>query len=85
LIEFEIKPIDISSFKKDLDMNLQELNTDYKAKRFKNITMDELKITVAKKNIFYDWLKQNNKLGGQNKVPRLSNDRKIIDELLKIN
>jgi hypothetical protein len=47
--------------------------------------MDELKITVAKKNIFYDWLKQNNKLGGQNKVPRLSNDRKIIDELLKIN
>jgi hypothetical protein len=66
-------------------MNLQELNTDYKAKRFKNITMDELKITVAKKNIFYDWLKQNNKLGGQNKVPRLSNDRKIIDELLKIN
>ena len=66
-------------------MNLQELNTDYKAKRFKNITMDELKITVAKKNIFYDWLKQNNKLGGQNKVPRLSNNRKIIDELLKIN
>ena len=66
-------------------MNLQELNTDYKAKRFKNITMDELKITVAKKNVFYDWLKQNNKLGGQNKVPRLSNDRKIIDELLKIN
>jgi len=47
--------------------------------------MDELKITVAKKNIFYDWLKQNNKLGGQNKVPRLCNDRKIIDELLKIN
>ena len=85
MIEFEIKPNDISSFKKDLDMNLQELNTDYKAKRFKNITMDELKITVAKKNIFYDWLKQNNKLGGQNKVPRLSNDRKIIDELLKIN
>jgi hypothetical protein len=85
LIEFESKPNDISSFKKDLDMNLQELNTDYKAKRFKNITMDELKITVAKKNIFYDWLKQNNKLGGQNKVPRLSNDRKIIDELLKIN
>jgi hypothetical protein len=85
LIEFEIKPNDISSFKKDLDMNLQELNTDYKAKRFKNITMDELKITLAKKNIFYDWLKQNNKLGGQNKVPRLSNDRKIIDELLKIN
>ena len=85
LIEFEIKPNDISSFKKDLDINLQELNTDYKAKRFKNITMDELKITVAKKNIFYDWLKQNNKLGGQNKVPRLSNDRKIIDELLKIN
>ena len=54
-------------------------------KRSKPCLMDELKITVAKKNIFYDWLKQNNKLGGQNKVPRLSNDRKIIDELLKIN
>jgi hypothetical protein len=51
-LEFEIKPNDISSFKKDLDINLQELNTDYKAKRFKNITMDELKISVAKKNIF---------------------------------
>jgi len=75
----------MSVFSTDLDTNLQILNSDYKAKRFKNITMAELKITFAKDNLFYDWLKQKNKLGGQNKIPRLSNNRKIIEELLMIN
>ena len=85
LIEFQKKPKNISQFEKDLDLNIQKINTDYKAKRFKNITMSQLEIVEAKNNLFFDWLKLNNKLGGQNKVPRLSNDRKIIEELLKIN
>ena len=85
LIEFQKKPKNISQFEKDLDLNLQKINTDYKAKRFKNITMGQLEIVEAKNNLFFNWLKLNNKLGGQNKVPRLSNDRKIIEELLKIN
>jgi len=85
LIEFQKKPKNISQFEKDLDLNLQKINTDYKAKRFKNITMSQLEIVEAKNNLFFNWLKLNNKLGGQNKVPRLSNDRKIIEELLKIN
>jgi len=85
LIEFKTKPKNMSVFSTDLDTNLQILNSDYKAKRFKNITMAELKITFAKDNLFYDWLKHKNKLGGQNKIPRLSNNRKIIEELLMIN
>ena len=85
LIEFQKKPKNIFQFEKDLDLNLQKINTDYKAKRFKNITMSQLEIVEAKNNLFFNWLKLNNKLGGQNKVPRLSNDRKIIEELLKIN
>ena len=72
-------------FKKELDINLQNLNTDYKSKRFKNITMSEIEIVTARENQFYDWLKAKKKLGGQNKIPRLCNDRKLMDELLKLN
>ena len=84
LIEFKNPPKNLLGFKKDLDFNLQKTNSDYKSKRFKNITMSEIEIIVARKNLFYDWLKKNKKLGGQNKVPRLCNDRKLIEELLKI-
>jgi len=84
LIEFKNPPKNLLAFKKDLDFNLQKTNSDYKSKRFKNITMSEIEIIVARKNLFYDWLKKNKKLGGQNKVPRLCNDRKLIEELLKI-
>jgi hypothetical protein len=84
LIEFKNPPKNLLAFKKDLDFNLQKTNSDYKSKRFKNITMSEIEIIVARKNLFYDWLKKNKKLGGQNKVPRLCNDRKLIEELLKL-
>ena len=84
LIEFKNPPKNLLAFKKDLDVNLQKTNSDYKSKRFKNITMSEIEIIVARKNLFYDWMKKNKKLGGQNKVPRLCNDRKLIEELLKI-
>ncbi|MDB4051069.1 GH3 auxin-responsive promoter family protein, partial [Flavobacteriaceae bacterium] len=85
LIEFEKKPLNISKFCKDLDSNLQELNSDYKSKRFKDITMKSLEIIIAKEKLFFDWLRLKNKLGGQNKIPRLSNDRVIIEELIKLN
>ena len=82
LIEFKIPPKNLKKFKKDLDINIQNINSDYKAKRFKNITMTEIEIIVARQNQFYEWLKAKKKLGGQNKVPRLCNDRKLINELL---
>ncbi len=84
LIEFEKKPDNIKNFTEILDKSLKELNSDYEAKRYKNMTLDFPKIKIAKKGIFYKWLKQKNKLGGQNKIPRLANDRKYIDELLII-
>ena len=85
LIEFKSPPKDLMKFKKSLDVNIQNTNSDYKSKRFKNITMSEIEIIVARENQFYDWLKAKKKLGGQNKVPRLCNDRKLINEFLKLN
>ena len=84
IIEFSKEPKNINDFMSDLDLFIQDNNTDYKAKRFKNITLDKPILHSARKNLFYDWLKSKNKVGGQNKIPRLSNDRKFFDELLKI-
>ena len=85
LIEFEKKPDDINKFMEILDLNLQRLNSDYEAKRYKNSTLEIQKIQVARENLFYDWLASKNKLGGQNKVPRLSNSREYLDELINLN
>ena len=85
IIEFSKNPNDINGFMFDLDLEIQENNTDYKAKRFKNITLDKPILNIARKNLFYDWLKSKRKVGGQNKIPRLSNDRKFFDQLIKIN
>ena len=85
LIEFSKKPKDIQFFTEILDNALKSINSDYEAKRYLNITLNIPKVTIAKKGLFYQWLKNNNKLGGQHKIPRLCNTRKIIDELLKIN
>ncbi|OED37769.1 hypothetical protein AB832_04915 [Flavobacteriaceae bacterium (ex Bugula neritina AB1)] len=85
VIEFKKHPNDLSDFKQVLDQNLQDINSDYEAKRNKNTTLNMLQINVARKNLFYDWLKKNNKLGGQHKIPRLSNTRKYLEELLELN
>mgnify|MGYP005696468237 FL=1 len=85
LIEFEKEPDDLNKFMEILDLNLQRLNSDYEAKRYKSSTLEIPKIQVARKNLFYDWLASKNKLGGQNKVPRLSNSREYITELIKMN
>ncbi len=85
LIEFSQMPDSVEHFAEELDKSLQKLNSDYEAKRSKNITLQPLEIIVAKPNLFNDWLKSEGKLGGQHKVPRLSNDRKIIDRILVLN
>lgn len=81
LIEFEKMPEELSQFEMDLDQALQSLNSDYESKRRKNMALKNLKITVAPSGTFYRWLKRKNKMGGQHKVPRLSNSRKHIEEI----
>ena len=85
LIEFSKAPADLSQFASLLDRRLQEINSDYEAKRYKNITLQHLEIVEARHGLFNEWMKLRGKLGGQNKVPRLSNNRDIIDQLLKLN
>jgi len=85
IVEFKSPPNDVGQFMNDLDKRLQELNSDYEAKRYKNMTLDPLEMHVGRENLFHDWLKDRNKLGGQNKIPRLSNNREFIDILLEMN
>ena len=85
LIEFNRQPQDLALFARLLDEHLQTINSDYEAKRYKNITLQPLEIVVARPGLFNDWLKQQGKLGGQHKVPRLSNSREHIEQLLKLN
>jgi hypothetical protein len=85
LIEFSKRPQDLQQFADLLDKRLQEINSDYEAKRYKDITLQHLEIIEARSNLFNDWLKLRGKLGGQHKVPRLSNSRDSIDQLLKLN
>jgi hypothetical protein len=84
LIEFEQEPKNLSFFIEVLDNSLKSLNSDYEAKRFKDLNMKLPRVRVLKTGSFYEWLKHKGKLGGQNKVPRLSNDRKIIDEVISV-
>ena len=85
IIEFKTPPENILYFEELFDNALKALNSDYEAKRYNNITLNKPIIHCARPNLFYDWLKQNGKLGGQHKVPRLSNSREYIDELLLLN
>jgi hypothetical protein len=84
LIEFEKEPDDIESFTNFLDLKLQELNSDYEAKRFKSSTLERPKVVMVPKGTFLQWMREKGKIGGQNKVPRLSNNREYLDELLFI-
>jgi len=82
LIEFENTPENLAAFTLALDQHLKSLNSDYEAKRYKDIALGLPKVTALPEGLFHTWLKNKGKLGGQHKVPRLSNDRKYIDELL---
>jgi hypothetical protein len=85
LIEFKTPPEDLGYFNELFDNALKALNSDYEAKRQNNITLNKPKITIARPQLFHNWLKTNNKLGGQHKIPRLSNTRNYLNELLKLN
>ncbi|MBE9481714.1 MAG: GH3 auxin-responsive promoter family protein [Bacteroidetes bacterium] len=85
LIEFEKLPENLDFFTETLDNALKSLNSDYEAKRYHSMVLREPIVKAVPRDTFYNWLKKKGKLGGQNKVPRLSNDRKHIDEILKIN
>ncbi|MEI6172266.1 MAG: GH3 auxin-responsive promoter family protein [Bacteroidota bacterium] len=84
LIEFEKKPEDLAFFTSSLDTALKSLNSDYEAKRYNGLLLAEPLIRIVPTNTFYNWLKKKGKLGGQHKVPRLSNDRKYVDEILQL-
>ncbi len=84
MVEFKNPPEDIAKFTQALDENIQALNSDYEAKRYNNMTLNPLVLHVARPHLFYDWLKQEDKLGGQHKVPRLSNERTYLENLLKL-
>lgn len=82
LIEFENPPANLELFNKLLDENLQAINSDYEAKRYKSLALLRLKLTVLPRGTFQEWMRAKGKLGGQHKVPRLANDRKVIDDIL---
>ncbi len=84
LIEFEKPPADLSFFTSALDTALKSLNSDYEAKRYHDMLLEEPRLAILPPGSFYRWLKQKGKLGGQHKVPRLANDRKYVDEILRI-
>ena len=84
IIEFKSPPQNMEHFTTLLDQSLQELNSDYEAKRHNNMTLNELTINIARPNLFYEWLKEQDKLGGQHKIPRLSNQRDYLEQLLEL-
>ena len=83
LIEFSRQPDNLQAFAQALDSKLQQLNSDYEAKRYKDITLQHLEVIQARAGLFNDWLKSRGKLGGQHKVPRLSNSRTTMEQLLR--
>jgi hypothetical protein len=84
VIEFEVKPVDLSFFTSALDTSLKSLNSDYEAKRYHDLMLEEPLIRIVQPGTFYRWLKEKGKLGGQNKVPRLSNERKYVEEIINL-
>lgn len=84
IIEFEKKPDDVEKFTDLLDQTLREVNSDYDAKRFKDMALRRPLLHLAADGTFYHWMKNRGKLGGQHKVPRLANDRAYVDEILKL-
>jgi len=85
MIEFKENPVDLKAFTTRLDENIQLVNSDYEAKRYNSMTLNELVLNVAKPNLFHIWLSKKDKLGGQNKIPRLSNDRSYLEQLIELN
>jgi hypothetical protein len=84
VIEFKVKPSDQKLFDSVLDETLRKINSDYDAKRMHNLALIAPKVHSVEEGTFYNWMKRRGKLGGQNKVPRLSNSREFVDDILKM-
>ena len=84
-IEFKKPPSKKINLSEIIDCELRQENSDYDAKRFNSFTLKKPEVIISKKGVFLKWLEINNKLGGQNKIPRLSNERKFIESLMKLN
>jgi hypothetical protein len=85
VIEFEKEPDDLDHFIQIFDGALKTINSDYEAKRHKNLSLELPHVVVAKKGLFYEWMRIRGKVGGQNKIPRLANDRQYLDQLIELN
>ena len=85
LVEFDDEPAQLEQFARQLDHFLQEACVDYQAKRTGDIFLDAPEVLVARRGLFDQWLASTGKLGGQRKVPRLANDRHLMDDLLSLN
>ncbi|MET0243777.1 MAG: GH3 auxin-responsive promoter family protein [Flavitalea sp.] len=85
LVEFEKEPADLEAFRTILDDALKTVNSDYEAKRYKDIALGKLILRPLERGVFNNWLKSKGKLGGQHKIPRLSNDRTWLEEILALN
>lgn len=83
IIEFEKEPKNLKEFTNLLDQHLKSTNSDYEAKRYRDLILRKPIIQCVSKGTYYKWMKKRGKLGGQNKVPRLYNDRTYVDEILK--
>ncbi|MCK9304079.1 MAG: GH3 auxin-responsive promoter family protein [Bacteroidales bacterium] len=84
VIEFTKAPDNIEEFAKVLDESVSMYNSDYESKRYKDATMKRLTVTPVSSGVFYRWMRERGKLGGQNKVPRLSNERHYVEQLIEI-
>jgi hypothetical protein len=85
IVEFEKGPDDMDHFVSLFDGALKTINSDYEAKRHKNLSLERPHFVIAKPGLFYEWMKRRGKIGGQNKIPRLANDREYLDPLLELN
>jgi hypothetical protein len=85
IIEFSQQPSSLEQFTQVLDQTLRQINSDYDAKRYKDMALQAPLITVAPKGAFLNWLERKGKMGGQHKVPRLANNRDYLEEILEVN
>ena len=83
IVEFEKAPADMERFNQVLDENLQRINSDYEAKRFKGLALERLLLRAVPKGTFHRWMRARGKFGNQNKVPRLANHRKYVEEVVR--
>ena len=84
IVEFERDPSDLEEFTRTLDATLREINSDYDAKRHKSIALSPPIVHMVEHGTFYEWMRRRGKLGGQHKVPRLSNSREYLDDILNL-